>query len=57
MTYYSKLICLNGKISTIEESNYTKIREELFKEISMLYIILGKFTKDEIENEKETILN
>ncbi len=57
MTYYSKLICLNGKISTIEESNYTKIREELFKEISMLYIILGKFTKDEIENEKENILN
>ena len=57
MTYYSKLICLNGKISTVDDKNFDKIREELFKEIAMFYIIIGKFSQEEIENEKENLLN
>ena len=57
MTYYSKLICLYGKISTVDDKDFDKIREELFKEIAMFYIIIGKFSQEEIENEKENLLN
>lgn len=45
MIYYSKLICQNGKIKTINENEYQVVREIIFKEIAMFYVKLGNFVK------------
>ena len=45
MVYYSKMICQNGKIKTINENEYQVIREIIFKELAMFFVKLGIFVK------------
>ena len=45
MVWYSKMICETGEMETIEENKYTKIKENIFKQVAMFFISLGKFVK------------
>ena len=51
MTYYSRLFCVNGKMHMIEENNYDDVKKELFSQLSMFYIMLSDFIKEEKEKE------
>ncbi len=51
MIYYSRLFCINGKMHMIEENNYDDVKNELFCELSMFYIMLSDYIKEEKEKE------
>ena len=49
MIYYSRLFCINGKMHMIEENHYYDVKKEIFCQLSMFYIMLSDFIKEEKE--------